>query len=450
MKRVLSALGFVGFAVLTWLNAACSAPGPTSGGISPLYAVIQDVTPQGSGHLTYDPLGNSTADTTYYRCSTSDLVIVPTPHPESGFHFDHWEKDCVGGQLVFAGTSQCRGGNNSTIETGICRAVFAEGSPVDGGMDLATSGCGDMQCNPLPVTKRATGLTGGGPIAYGPNGFILLGPNDALATSTDGISWSLGNFGNLKGNTYTGIAVSPTATNHYVAVGGQIVGVDGSAFYSPDAKTWTKATGPTLAYDVIWDGKQFVTIATYGGQICTSPDGVAWTCSTVAALANAYPAHLFFEGGQYLVLGYDKAQKAFLATSPDAVNWTAQPSAAAATTKHLVTVAFANNTYVAGTVGDQSGPDILTSSDGGKTWTPQQSANAMASAGGPGGFGAVGWTGTWWVADLGGNSFVISPDATNWQRGLPIVNGEALAMTTGGPRGMVAVYGDGSVGTVEK
>jgi hypothetical protein len=416
------------------------------------YLLDITLSPPSGGAVTVDPDDSGATSGLHfsYEChDTSSYPVHVTAVPAGGFAFDHWQGACVPTNDP-AATVSFSGGCSGDDARQACTAFFvATGQPMDGGIgDLAQNGNPDgMPPDPDHAERHTTGRFTGGKISK--DDYIIVGANDSLATSPDGITWTLGSFGNLTGNSYTGVAASQTAANHYVAVGGQIVGVDGSAFYSPDAKTWTKATGPTLAYDVTWDGKQYLTIASYGGQLCTSPDGATWTCNIIAALANAYPTSIVFAGGLYFVLGYDKSQKAFLASSPDAVTWTAQPGAAAATNNHLASIAFANNLYVAGTVGGQNGPDILTSPDA-KTWTRQPSATAMALLGGSGGFEALGWTGTWWIAGLGGNSFVVSHDAVNWQQGLPVANASAVSMTTGGPRAMVAVLSDGSVATVEQ
>jgi hypothetical protein len=179
------------------------------------------------------------------------------------------------------------------------------------------------------------------------------------------------------------------------------------------------------------------------GEVCSSPDGATWSCSTITALSSAYTSRIVYTGSTYVIVGIDSSNnKGLVATSPDLMTWTVQASAAAVTSNAIVSVAYANGLLVAGTYQPS---DLLTSSDQGVTWTKQPSAAAL----GNGNIGAIGWTGKWWVAVVGGE-LIVSMDGVTWEDDGPAGPGYALAATTLGPRGMVILMSGGIVTTVEK
>jgi hypothetical protein len=302
-----------------------------------------------------------------------------------------------------------------------------------------------MVCDVIPATTRITGWKSTSTGAAADDDYIIVGSGDQLATSADGITWTKGSFGAITGNDYSGVAASSTATNKYVAVGG-IAGVGGGAYYSPDAVSWTKATGPTAALDVTWDGARYLTAG--AGEICTSSDGATWSCANPAPLAGFYVTRIVYTGSAYVAVGGDGSNHPMAATSPDAVTWTVQASAAAATAQKLCGVAFANNLLVAGTDGFPDGGEIITSSDSGVTWTARPSAKTAEKAfAATGSLCAIGWTGTWWTAS---GFTIVSANGLDWRAGDPLSGGSALAMTTAGPRGAVALTPQGTVLTIEK
>jgi hypothetical protein len=301
-------------------------------------------------------------------------------------------------------------------------------------------------------------LTGWGQITAGAVGFdayIAVGDKDHLATSADGLTWTTGSFNGVLNSQclgsacdWTGVAASATATHKYVAIGTYAPGgVGGALAYSDDAVTWTAVmNGPSNAIDVIWDGSRYVT-AGLQGEVCSSADGATWTCSTISALASAYPSRIIYTGSTYVMVGLSAASKGLVATSTDLSTWTIQASAAAATSNDIVSVAFANGLLVAGTMGGGSiqPSDLITSSDQGVTWTKPPSAAALGNVT----IGAVGWTGKWWVAVVG-SELIVSMDGVTWEDDGPAGPGPALAATTLGQRGMVILLAGGVITTVEK
>jgi hypothetical protein len=286
--------------------------------------------------------------------------------------------------------------------------------------------------------------------------YIVVGDADQLATSVDGITWTKGSFNGVLNSqcsgapcSWTSVAASATAAHKYVAIGTPNPYLQGAVAYSDDTQTWTAAmNGPANAIDVIWDGTRYVT-AGVSGEICSSPDGAAWSCSTVAALGSTYPSRMVYTGSTYVIVGL-YSSKGLVATSPDLATWTIQPSAAAATSSDIMSVAYANGLLVAGTQGSTIAPsDLITSSDQGVTWMKQPSATALGTAT----IGAVGWTGTWWVAVVG-DAVIISKDAVTWEddgpTGVVGPDVQALGATTLGPRGMVILMTGGIVSSIEK
>jgi hypothetical protein len=456
MKKLLvSWLAVPGGLALVVLGAACGnskdPPPPTK------WSVIAHASPPNGGTQLVDGgdgASMSALGAVSFNCKTDmNLNVSVTAKANPGFRFDHWEDDCSGTtgtvELTFLTDGMCDVDQHKT-----CTAVYV---PIaDGGIDDMgappsdmSAGCGDMGCVALPATNHTTGinkpLTAGG-VAH--DDYIIVGDKGALATSTDGITWTVGSFGAYSGISFGGVAASPTAANRYVAVGAQVAGVGGNVFYSPDAKSWTQANGPSNAIDVTWDGNRYVT-AGQQGEVCTSSDGATWACATVGVLGSAYPTRIIFTGKTYVMVGINSMNTGLVATSPDTSTWMVQASAAAATGNTIFGVAFANGMLVASTWAGPNGPDVITSTDEGKTWTRQPSATAAAMTFGKStGLGPVGWTGTWWVA--GGGVQILSKDGVTWQAGAAVSNSSPLAMTTAGPRGLVALLGSGNVVTVEK
>jgi hypothetical protein len=395
-----------------------------------------------------------------YNCYPSDVLKIElTATPNPGWRFDHWDGDCSGTDptitVTFMPNPACHESKKpSVIAEQSCTAVFVElgdgGVPDLGGkpmVDMAQGGCGDMACIALPATNHDTKvkptkqlLLGG--VAH--DDYIIVSNGGFLGTSTDGITWTQGSFGGmLAGYDYVGVAAGATAANKYVAVAGG--GAGGPVVYSPDAKSWTQATGPQQAADVTWDGKRYVT-AGNSGEICTSSDGAAWSCNTVAALAMSYPRRIIYTGSSYVLVGASQTGS-FAATSPDAATWTVQSTAA---TKNAISaVAFANGLLVACTWTGAGGADVITSSDGGKTWVANASAKA-ALVSPNANLAGVGWTGQWWVIAGDSSNLLVSMDGMTWQDDDSPTNAKVLGMTTAGPRGAVVLLANGWVFTVEK
>lgn len=188
------------------------------------------------------------------------------------------------------------------------------------------------------------------------NGLFLIGGENYLATSPDGITWTERTLPNAVGDEISGISYG---AGLYV-----IVGEDGYAATSPDAITWTKrsvaGTGVDLN-EVLFADNTFLVVGR-NAFIATSSDGITWSGS-INTVPN-YTGTLLsvaYKGGTWLVTAFS----GYIATSPDAANWTEQtfyntePIQGAAASSSLFVVAGDNEAGV---------PTIATSPDG-VTWT---------------------------------------------------------------------------------
>jgi hypothetical protein len=186
--------------------------------------------------------------------------------------------------------------------------------------------------------------------------FITIGSNGALATSADGLNWTVRNS-----NTTNAIS--------------QIALLNGTLL----------ATAPGTT-----------------GTILTSNDGITWTTGTAPAFAGASVNALGFFAGLYVIAG----STGLLATSPDLQTWTVRAqghsnpiTALASNAAGTVMVAVGGT----GTVGN------VTSTADGQTWTTRTSASAQART-------CV----IWWPAlsafVCGGNAGTVmtSPDGVTW------------------------------------
>jgi Zn-dependent metalloprotease len=183
------------------------------------------------------------------------------------------------------------------------------------------------------------------------------------------------------------------------------VGYGGDLWTSPDGVAWSRRHVPSGPYPVDADlygatygGGQFVAVGAccsslYKPMILTSPDGTSWTERDSGA-ATADLSAVGFGGGLYVAVG----SSGTILTSPDAVTWTKETSG---TTQTLNDVSYGGGAFVA--VGNTA--TILLSVDG-VTWTPQAStASSLYS---------VTHTGTQFVAVDSSNGVFTSPDGMAW------------------------------------
>jgi hypothetical protein len=157
---------------------------------------------------------------------------------------------------------------------------------------------------PSVWTTRTTPAGAWNKVIYGLDKFVVVGTNDTMMYSSDGITWSSGSFTDpvLPGANWRGVCYS-AALNKYVAVastGTQRVAT------STDGITWTlqNAAQANDWVSVAYGAGVFSAVsATSGTRIMYSSDGVTWSNSGVTtgsvALGTAY--HITFQNSYFLI-----------------------------------------------------------------------------------------------------------------------------------------------------
>ena len=174
---------------------------------------------------------------------------------------------------------------------------------------------------------------------YANGKFVVLGPSGSIATSTDGITWTIRTL-NACNNQGHGLAYSGSL---FVAVGGTFSAT------SADGITWTDNAGfpPNQTRAVVWGNSKFCATGT-NGTASTSPDGVNWTAQSgaPAAWATTYIAHVVtWSGTKFYAGGFDQngILGAAMISSSDGISWTREASTiisqwASPTTQSVTTV----------------------------------------------------------------------------------------------------------------
>jgi hypothetical protein len=264
-------------------------------------------------------------------------------------------------------------------------------------------------------------------VAYGNSIFTAVAYYGEVVTSSDGVTWTLGNTGksvHLNDITF--------GNSIFVAVG-----YDGAIITSPDGINWTERDSEitTNLSGVAYGNSMFVAVGPFG-TILTSTDGITWTprnSGTTDALE-----HVFFGNSTFVAAGgigtvYTSTNgitwtkrdtglphgltggvygnSTFVAvghngtiiTSPDAVTWTVRASGVSF---NITGITCMNSTFVAVAAASGGLPIFITSNDG-VNWT---SGNPL-------------WAGFIYALSHGNNSFVAvgangaimtSPDGINW------------------------------------
>ncbi len=181
-------------------------------------------------------------------------------------------------------------------------------------------------------TLQTTGLTGDilhGAVAYSGTVIIAGTQTDELATSPDGVTWTLqaSPFGGLVFPSICTIAWSPDLATFCALAVDQNDQTLWSAT-SPDGVTWSAAsqvlTGAWASPPIglAWGNGTFLISGQYlggGADTATSPDGVTWTgqSDTVGFLSGA----IAFDGSNFLC-GTNGGGTLYLISTPDGVTWT--------------------------------------------------------------------------------------------------------------------------------
>lgn len=287
---------------------------------------------------------------------------------------------------------------------------------------------------------------------------VAVGASQAIATSSDGVSWTLhlqpefadSATGGTDPYVLMGVASSPS---RWVAVGWRddnespFPGLFGVVLTSADGVAWTPVTNSNVTvsaqYGVIWNGNQFATagyeqdgggheIFPIGGTIYSSPDGLKWTSATAPSPAVTFGGltGIAWSGKTYAAVGYNRA----LATSPDGLHWTDQTSPE--TQADYNAVAWSGTEFVA--VGSAGSRAIIDTSPDGVTWSSEDGSGISELEG-------IAWSGKGFAA-VGSGGIYSSLDGVSWtHQPAPIGAGLALHGVTFGRSEFLAV---GDAGTI--
>lgn len=236
-------------------------------------------------------------------------------------------------------------------------------------------------------------------VASNGNNIVAMGDIGRTFTSTDGASWTQG-FSVTDHNIF-GIS---TNGSQYVAVGGGFIpgtsNTESLVATSADGISgWAvQNTGTSnILNDVVWTGSLWVAVGN-NGTIVTSEDAVSWatrTSGTTNRLNKVY-----WDGTLIFALG--NAGTAL--TSPDGITWIAQNTGV---TSHLFGMAHSDSFHVITGTGA-----LLTSSNAGQDWSAAQSVSPFTS------LNDIVWTGDLFIAGTSGSStqtIYASPDGVTWE-----------------------------------
>jgi hypothetical protein len=230
---------------------------------------------------------------------------------------------------------------------------------------------------------------------------ILGGLSGGIATSPDGINWTLSDTTGL----FPGVPAYAIAFGNsiWVACGGADIA------YSSEGISWTRS--PTSVLDnafalsyngIIW----LVGGAGASNQLATSVDGIYWTAQPQPTLGFALIYDISWNGKYWILVGDGGA-----AYSDDGFNWTkiTLPGYAPGV---MIGVAWNGTTWlISGISASSSDPIVLYYSTFGQidTW------NLISATFPPNltGFGKLGWNGSQWNI-VTGNTIIYSTDLINW------------------------------------
>jgi fibronectin type 3 domain-containing protein len=190
------------------------------------------------------------------------------------------------------------------------------------------------------------------------------GTPQSIATSPDGLNWTLRN--GPSNNGWIGRAAYGNST--WVLVSNAVSTV---ATSTDNGVTWVSRTSPGTNWNsVCFAAGKFVAVGTVsangtGKCVMTSPDGITWTIQPSAI--DAQWIHVMHDGTQYLAVASTTrtGETCKLMTSPDGITWTGNPSLPL--TLIWFNLVYVNGRYTAlassrnGT--DTTSPFIMTSTD---------------------------------------------------------------------------------------
>jgi hypothetical protein len=232
-------------------------------------------------------------------------------------------------------------------------------------------------------------------LAWNGQRFVALGNSEQVLVSDDGLSWTAHPIG--ADEYWVGVA---WGNGRFAALGHL-----GAVMTSPDGIQWTQhADLPVNNFnDLLWNGTKFVGAGhtINGGVFVTSADGVSWALQTTPLPVKG----LAWNGALHVAVGAVGS----ILTSPDAVSWTPRDSGTTDLLEGVTWSAPPGGPPTAVAVGYGNPATILSSTDGGVTWTAHASASSLP-------LHDVAWSGSEYVA-VGQSGVVLrSPDLQAWTR----------------------------------
>jgi photosystem II stability/assembly factor-like uncharacterized protein len=229
------------------------------------------------------------------------------------------------------------------------------GSAYSGSIYVLVGASGTILSSPdgITWTARSSGTTNGlNGVYWSGTEFIAVGAGGIMTVSPDGINWTLRNSG-------TGVTLS---TGKFLNGQHILVGV-GIIRTSPDGISWTSRTTGTANQlnEVTWTGTQYIVVG-HGGVALSSPTGETWSLYSTGSSQVAYG--VLWTGSLVVVT----QGSGVIRTSPtgNSGTFTARTSGVGVNLFEL-----ANTGAQLLTVGNDG--TILSSVDGGITWSPQTS-----------------------------------------------------------------------------
>jgi len=160
----------------------------------------------------------------------------------------------------------------------------------------------------------------------------LYNLGSAIATSTDGITWSAVQVVYTPPSNSMGSSVIAYSGSQYVIVGIEYGSPNNIiSLVSTNLSTWTRYvaisnSGGNDPYSIIFANNKYIFVGATD-LIATSADGITWTQQSTSGLpADATFNEIIWDGSKYITVGYSSpsiyAYDALIATSPDGVTWT--------------------------------------------------------------------------------------------------------------------------------
>jgi hypothetical protein len=171
------------------------------------------------------------------------------------------------------------------------------------------------------VGTGLTGMAAWHAIAWNGAVFCMVAAGGQIATSPDGITWTMQTVPPAIGGWY---AVCWTGT-FFCAVGHNMLTAFAQAITSPDGVTWTLRTMPssTATYTgVVWSGTTLCAIADSGTVAATSSDGITWAASTLPTSSSWTSIH--HNGTVFCAISGSFSGSTAAATSTDGTTWTSR------------------------------------------------------------------------------------------------------------------------------